>query len=157
MPLVALLRSSVPDDVADDVHRGLTSQDVLDTALMLVARDGLTRVRADLAVAATALARLARTHRDSLMVGRTLTQHAVPTTFGLTAAQWLTGVQDAGEQVSDVLGRLPVQAGGAAGTRAAVDPPRAGSPTTSAVGAPVRRRPRPATGHDALAHPARAP
>ncbi len=114
LPLVDLLREASGQPV---VHRGLTSQDVLDTALVVLARDALTRVAADLAATADHLAGLARDHREAVMAGRTLTQHAVPTTFGLKAAQWLTGVDDAADRIGEVLGRLPVQYGGAAGTR----------------------------------------
>ncbi|GAA4683216.1 lyase family protein [Nocardioides nanhaiensis] len=120
VPLVRGLRDAVGGEAAGLVHRGLTSQDVLDTALVLLARDALTRVRDELAAAAVSLADLAQVHRGSLMVGRTLGQHAVPVTFGLTAAQWLAGVLDAIEQVEVVLAGLPVQCGGAAGTLALV-------------------------------------
>lgn len=99
-----------------ELHRGLTSQDVLDTALMLLARDARTRVDADLARTAESLAALASEHRASVMAGRTLTQYAVPVTFGLKAAQWLTGVLDARDALQTVI--LPVQCGGAAGTLA---------------------------------------
>jgi len=117
LPLVRALRDRVDDpDAAALVHVGLTSQDVLDTTLMLVARDALDRVVADLDRTAGALAALADGHRASLMAGRTLTQYAVPITFGLTAAQWLTGVLDARDHLDDVRGSLPVQCGGAAGT-----------------------------------------
>ena len=123
-PVVALvreLRSAVGDDsLGRLVHRGLTSQDVLDTALVLLARDALARIVADLRSTADGLARLAARHRDDVQPGRTLTQYAVPVTFGLTAAQWLTGVLDAAEAAGDVAGRLPVQCGGAAGTLALV-------------------------------------
>ena len=88
------------------------------------------------------------------MVGRTLTQHAVPTTFGLKAAQWLTGVQDAAEQVSDVLGRLPVQYGGAAGTRALLAHLAPDADPTAVVRR-VRRRRSGCGPPPALAHPAR--
>lgn len=119
VPLVKAMRDAVGDErLAGKVHRGLTSQDVLDTALVLLARDALIRVRNDLAAAGRALATLAEGHRDTVMVGRTLTQHAVPVTFGLKAAQWLSGMLDAREQVeADIVG-LPVQCGGAAGTLA---------------------------------------
>jgi 3-carboxy-cis,cis-muconate cycloisomerase len=98
------------------VHRGLTSQDVLDTAMILVARDALARVSADLTASARELARLAERHRHTLMAGRTLTQWAVPITFGLKAAQWLSGVLDALERLRETEAALPVQCGGAAGT-----------------------------------------
>jgi len=115
LPLVRALRAALGDAV---VHRGLTSQDVLDTAMMLLARDALTRITADLGSLADSLARLADAHRGSVMAGRTLTQYAVPVTFGLKAAQWLTGVLDARHAVAAVDAALPVQCGGAAGTLA---------------------------------------
>jgi 3-carboxy-cis,cis-muconate cycloisomerase len=116
VPLVAGLRVVVGDSHASLVHRGLTSQDVLDTALVLLSRDALARTRGDLLAVAHVLAALADQHRASVMVGRTLTQHAVPVTFGLKAAQWLSGVLDALDRVDHALDRLPVQCGGAAGT-----------------------------------------
>ncbi len=118
VPLVDLLRSRGGDaEAASWIHRGLTSQDVVDSALMLCARDALDRIHADLARQAAALAVLAEQHRATVMAGRTLTQHAVPITFGLKAARWLDGVLDARDQLSGV--RLPAQFGGAAGTLAA--------------------------------------
>jgi 3-carboxy-cis,cis-muconate cycloisomerase len=102
----------------EGAHRGLTSQDVLDTALMMVARDAVGRVVADLGRVADSLAGLASEHRGSVMVGRTLTQYAVPVTFGLKAAQWLTGVLDARDGLAAL--EFPVQCGGAAGTLALV-------------------------------------
>ena len=119
LPLVTALRAAVGDrEAAAVVHRGLTSQDVLDSALMLLARDALARVGADLDAVAARLAALAAAHRDTVMAGRTLTQHAVPVTFGLRAAQWLAGVLDARAAVAGVAADLPVQCGGAAGTLA---------------------------------------
>lgn len=118
IPLVALLRERLGGDVAPWLHAGLTSQDVLDTAIVIAARDAVAQVRSSLGAQATLLTTLAETHRETPMVARTLTQHAVPTTFGLTVVTWLAGVLDAIEAV-DVLA-FPVQAGGAAGTLAAV-------------------------------------
>ncbi|MFF0267025.1 lyase family protein [Kribbella sp. NPDC004536] len=111
LPLVKALRAALGEP---ELHRGLTSQDVLDTALMLLARDATSRIALDLARTADSLAELASTHRDSVMAGRTLTQYAVPTTFGLKAAQWLSGVLDAEDAISSLT--LPAQCGGAAGT-----------------------------------------
>jgi len=99
------------------LHRGLTSQDVLDTALMLCARDVLDRLRAESATQVAALAELADRHRDTVMAGRTLTQQAVPISFGIKAASWLQGLLDAAEELTDLT--LPAQFGGAAGTLAA--------------------------------------
>ncbi|MFK4149627.1 3-carboxy-cis,cis-muconate cycloisomerase [Streptomyces sp. NPDC004065] len=104
---------------AEYVHRGSTSQDVLDTGTMLVAARTLAIVRADLARCASALAELAAAHRDTPAVGRTLALHAVPTTFGLRAAGWRALVLDAETRLARVHeSGLPVSLGGAAGTLA---------------------------------------
>ncbi|GAB3474037.1 3-carboxy-cis,cis-muconate cycloisomerase [Amycolatopsis cihanbeyliensis] len=113
--------AEVDAEAAEYVHRGSTSQDILDTALMLVCRSVLERVGADLEDCAASLAGLARRHRDTPMVARTLTQHAVPTTFGLKAAGWLSGVLAAGERVDAARRSLPVSLGGAGGTLAAYE------------------------------------
>ena len=120
IPLVRRLRERLPESTASWLHRGLTSQDVLDSALMLCLRDALDQVLGDVQRQATALVELADRHRHSVQAGRTLTQHAVPTTFGLTAASWLDGVLDAADDLRAVRAALPVQAGGAAGTLSAV-------------------------------------
>ncbi|MDK1471895.1 3-carboxy-cis,cis-muconate cycloisomerase [Streptomyces sp. 549] len=119
IPLVAALRAAVGPTAAGHVHRGATSQDILDTAVMLVARRTLEIVLTDLDRSAEALAALADAHRDTPVSGRTLTQHAVPTTFGLKAAGWYTLVRDARHRLAAVLDGLPAQLGGAAGTLAA--------------------------------------
>ncbi|MFF8841689.1 lyase family protein [Streptomyces sp. NPDC015127] len=119
IPLVADLTAAVPRTAAEYVHRGATSQDILDTAAMLVAARTLDLVLGDLGRTAEALARTARAHRDTVMPGRTLTQHAVPTTFGLKAAGWRSLVLDARDRLAAVRSTLPAQLGGAAGTLAA--------------------------------------
>ena len=116
-PLARALAASVGDEAARYVHRGATSQDIVDTAAMLVSRRALALVLAEADDVAAATAALAEDHRDTLMVARTVLQHAVPTTFGLKAAGWLTAIVDARvrlEQVSRE--RLAAQLGGAAGT-----------------------------------------
>lgn len=120
--LVALLRDRVETaspDTARWLHRGLTSQDVLDTALVLCARDALGCVDLDLDRQIDALINLADMHRATPMVARTLTQHAVPITFGAKAAAWLSGLLDAAETVASTIATLPAQFGGAAGTLSA--------------------------------------
>src|SRR5581483_1251728 len=117
-PLVRALRSRVSEDAARFVHFGATSQDVLDTAAMLVAGSARTLLLAELDGIASACAFLAETHRSTPMAARTLLQQAVPTTFGLKAAGWLTGALEARTDLAGV--RLPAQLGGAAGTLAAV-------------------------------------
>ncbi|MEC3978828.1 3-carboxy-cis,cis-muconate cycloisomerase [Amycolatopsis sp. H20-H5] len=121
-PVVGLVKalSAAAGEAAEYVHRGSTSQDIFDTAMMLVADRTLRLLDADLTAVAAALGELAREHRDTTMAGRTLTAHAVPTTFGLKAAGWRQLVLDAGVRVRRVLdGGLPVSLGGAAGTLAA--------------------------------------
>ena len=121
--LVAALRKAVPAESADTVHRGATSQDIIDTAAMLLARGALDAIAVDLAAAAEGCAALAAAHRDTVMIGRTLLQQAVPVTFGLVAAGWLTGLDEAGDAVTRVRAqRLAVQFGGAAGTLASLGP-----------------------------------
>ncbi|SMQ20376.1 3-carboxy-cis,cis-muconate cycloisomerase [Streptomyces sp. Ag82_O1-12] len=119
IPLVADLTKAVGDAYGPYVHRGATSQDIMDTAMMLVAARTLDPVLADLGRTEQALSRLAAEHRDTAMPGRTLTQHAVPTTFGLKAAGWRSLVLDARDRVRAVRESLPAQLGGAAGTLAA--------------------------------------
>jgi 3-carboxy-cis,cis-muconate cycloisomerase len=113
VPLVADLRKTA----GEHVHHGATSQDIMDTAAMLVADRARRIIVADLGRTADALADLARSHRDTPMAGRTFGQQAVPTTFGLRAAGWLVAVAHARDALTAV--RLPAQLGGAAGTLAA--------------------------------------
>jgi 3-carboxy-cis,cis-muconate cycloisomerase len=92
IPLIAALRAAHPD-VA--LHEGLTSQDVLDTALMLLLEDAIDAVEDDVRRILTRLAALAAEHRDTPMLGRTLTQPALPITFGGKVATWAYGVREA--------------------------------------------------------------
>lgn len=117
--LVQLLRARVDGDAGRWLHRGMTSQDVLDTALVVTLRDVLDRVLDELRSQVIALSILAERHATTPMVGRTLTQHAVPTTFGAVAASWLDGIVDAAELLVDARSLLPAQLGGAVGTLAA--------------------------------------
>ncbi|MFI1721651.1 3-carboxy-cis,cis-muconate cycloisomerase [Streptomyces sp. NPDC020489] len=133
IPLVADLTEAVGTEHGPYVHRGATSQDILDTATMLVAVRTLDLVRADLGRTEAALARLAAEHRDTAMPGRTLTQHAVPTTFGLKAAGWRSLVLDARDRITAVRDTLPAQLGGAAGTLAAFTVYGATDPTALPV------------------------
>ncbi|MEV4708392.1 3-carboxy-cis,cis-muconate cycloisomerase [Actinoplanes sp. NPDC049316] len=120
VPLVRRLRAAVAGDAAALVHRGATSQDIVDTAAMLVAHRALGPLLDDLAGAADHAAELAQQHRDTLVAGRTLLQQALPTTFGLVAAGWLTGLTAARRRLADVRAhRLAAQLGGAVGTLAA--------------------------------------
>ncbi|MEP7740198.1 lyase family protein [Nocardioides sp. 31GB23] len=118
IPLVGRLRELLPEPAATWVHRGLTSQDVLDTATVLCARDTVRRVRVEVAGQVRALVDLADTHRHTPMLARTLTQPAVPSTLGAKVAGWLHGVLDADDALAAL--RWPVQLGGAGGTLASL-------------------------------------
>jgi 3-carboxy-cis,cis-muconate cycloisomerase len=120
IPIVAQLRTVVAGldaPAAAAVHASLTSQDVLDTALMWLSRNAVAALRKDVAGAAAGLVRLAQSHQDTLQVARTLTQHSLPYTFGLKAAQWFHGLAAAATRLDAAT--YPVQFGGAAGTLAA--------------------------------------
>jgi 3-carboxy-cis,cis-muconate cycloisomerase len=118
--LVSALRERLGDSAAATVlHRGATSQDILDTAIMLVARRALEPLLTDVSAAAELCAGLAERHRNTLQAGRTLLQHAVPVTFGLKAAEWLTALDGSWAGLAGVREQeLAVQLGGAAGTLA---------------------------------------
>lgn len=119
-PLVRALTDAVGGDAAAYVHRGATSQDIVDTAAMLVTRRALESLLDVLDGVANECAGLAEQHRSTPMAGRTLLQNAVPTTFGLKAAGWLVAVREARGALARVReNRLAVQLGGAAGTLAA--------------------------------------
>lgn len=109
--VVNALKAAVPDA---PVHLGATSQDAVDTAAMLVTKRALLPLLGDLRGAADAAEQLARTHRDTPMTGRTLLQQAQPTTFGLKAASWMVGLDEAADALHNV--RLSVQLGGPVGT-----------------------------------------
>ncbi|WP_284751082.1 lyase family protein [Arthrobacter sp. efr-133-R2A-120] len=120
IPLLADLRGRVKGLDASAlaaVHTSLTSQDVLDSALMLLAHRVVSALLAEVKGTTTALAGLAEQHADTLCVGRSLTQHALPFTFGLKAAQWFHGVAAAARRLEAL--EFPVQFGGASGTLAA--------------------------------------
>ena len=122
-PLVKALTRALPDEAARHVHKGATSQDITDTAAMLVARRALELILSEVDGIAAACARLADDHRETVMPGRTLLQQALPTTFGLKAAGWLVAVLEARKRLlaareSD----LAAQLGGAAGTLASLGP-----------------------------------
>ncbi|MGO8957720.1 MAG: lyase family protein [Streptosporangiaceae bacterium] len=122
-PVPALVRALiilVPADVSQAVHRGATSQDIIDTAAMLLAGRAIAVIDADLAAAADGAAALADEHAATVMAGRTLLQQAVPVTFGLVAAGWLAGLDDAAADLRRARARLAVQFGGAAGTLASL-------------------------------------
>ncbi len=122
VPLVRVLERAVGEDAGAHVHRGATSQDVLDTAMVLVARRALELLAADVSRAAAAAAALAAAHRDTVMAGRTLLQQALPTTFGIKAAGWALALDGTARRLDAVRAGLPAQLGGAVGTLSAAGP-----------------------------------
>lgn len=103
------------------VHWGATSQDAIDTGLVLQLRDGFGAIAADLNRLCDALAQLASTHRTTVVPARTWLQQAVPTTFGLKAAGWLDAMTRHRTRLQELRGRvLVLQFGGAAGTLASL-------------------------------------
>ncbi len=121
IPLVRMLTACVEGDAKKFVHWGATSQDAIDTALMLQMRDGINLLRAELLSICARCATLAEQHRHTPMVGRTLLQQALPITFGLKAARWLALVTRQVHALNERGERsLAVQLGGAAGTLASL-------------------------------------
>lgn len=117
-PLVREITTKVGGEAARHVHFGATSQDVMDSAAMLVAKRALGALFEDLDAAAEHAAELAREHATTLQAGRTLLQQAIPVTFGLTVAGWLSGLDAATRRLRGV--RLAAQLGGATGTLASL-------------------------------------
>lgn len=118
IPLVGLLRGRVSAEARPWLHAGATSQDILDSALMLLARDAGEAMRERLLSVEARLGELALAHSGRPAAARTLTQHAVPTTFGLRFANWRHGVARVLLRLGNVLDELPAQLGGAGGTLA---------------------------------------
>jgi 3-carboxy-cis,cis-muconate cycloisomerase len=121
IPLVRLLTARVGDDAQKFVHWGATSQDAIDTAMVLQMREGLGLLVASLLGVCAGCASLAAQHRRTLMAGRTLLQQALPITFGLKAARWLALSTRQVRALRECRDRsLALQLGGAAGTLAAL-------------------------------------
>jgi 3-carboxy-cis,cis-muconate cycloisomerase len=121
VPLIKALRARVSKVAAPHVHRGATSQDILDTAMMVIARRAIDVMLKDLVEAAASAAWLADRHRATVMAGRTLLQHASVTTLGLKAAGWLIAVLEARDTLIGMRDfSVAVQLGGSVGTLAAL-------------------------------------
>jgi 3-carboxy-cis,cis-muconate cycloisomerase len=121
IPLVKWLRLAVGQDHARHVHIGGTSQDIIDTGLILQLRDGISLLDSDLAAMANAAATLAARYAETPMTGRTLLQSALPITFGLKAAYWLTAINDSRTALTHAAAEaLTLSCGGATGTLDAI-------------------------------------
>ena len=119
-PLIPVLKEmrSRAGGASQSLHMGATSQDIIDTALMVMASRVSASIVADMKSAVAALIELARTHRETPMVARSLAQHSLPSTFGLRVAGWAAGLAQAAQRLERASAALPVQWGGAAGTMA---------------------------------------
>jgi 3-carboxy-cis,cis-muconate cycloisomerase len=121
VPLIKALGQACAGDAGRWVHWGATTQDVIDTALVLQLRDGLGLIRQDLEGIEAALSGLARRYRDTPMAGRTHAQHALPITFGFKCALWLAPLQRHSDRLARLNGEVAVvQFGGAVGTLASL-------------------------------------
>lgn len=119
--LVRQLRERLGVEVAPHVHRGATTQDIVDTALVLQTRAALELMAGSLSRLISTLANLADRHRGTLMAGRTHSQQALPITFGFKVAGWLAPLVRHRARLAELEPRvLVVQLGGAVGTLAAL-------------------------------------
>jgi 3-carboxy-cis,cis-muconate cycloisomerase len=123
IPFVKAVQARLPPALERGFHKGATTQDILDTALVLQLRDALALVAADLDAILAGLSRLARAHRETPCVGRTYGQHAAPLTFGYKAAVWLAGIAEAAGRLPEIRPRLLVASlSGPVGTLAGLGP-----------------------------------
>jgi 3-carboxy-cis,cis-muconate cycloisomerase len=121
VPLVKALGEACAGDAGRYVHWGATTQDIVDSALVLQIRDALTLIEDDLDAILHRLAQLATQFRDTPMAGRSHLQHALPTTFGFKCAVWLSAMQRHRRRLEALRGELlVVQFGGAVGTLASL-------------------------------------
>jgi 3-carboxy-cis,cis-muconate cycloisomerase len=124
IPLVKQLTELVARDSAEAakfVHWGATSQDAIDTGSVLQLREALSLIEQHLGDLANGLVIQIKRHRNTLMVGRTWLQHALPITFGLKAAGWLAAITRDRQRLKEIRPRvLELQFGGAAGTLASL-------------------------------------
>nr|WP_294529524.1 adenylosuccinate lyase family protein [uncultured Rhodopila sp.] len=127
IPFVQAVQNRLPADLERSFHKGATTQDIIDTALILRVRDALDLIACDLDAIILGLSEMADTHRRTPCVGRSYGQHAAPISFGYKVAVWLTGIADVAERLPDLRSRvLVVSLGGPVGTLASLgdDGPR---------------------------------
>lgn len=118
-PMVRQLTAACRDGLGQFVHWGSTTQDVMDTAMVMQIRDALVHIESELKLLARDLGDLAERHRDTLMVARTFGGYALPFTFGAKAARWLASICRHIERLEQLRPRVLVgEFGGAVGTLA---------------------------------------
>jgi 3-carboxy-cis,cis-muconate cycloisomerase len=121
IPFVQAVQKRLPPNLERSFHKGATTQDIIDTALVLRVRDAFDVIARDIGEIVTGLSRLADEHRATPCVGRTYGQHAAPISFGYKVAVWLTGIADVADRLPDVRRRVLVASlGGPVGTLASL-------------------------------------
>jgi 3-carboxy-cis,cis-muconate cycloisomerase len=121
IPFVKAVQARLPAQLERAFHKGATTQDILDTALVLQMREGFMLLEADLAAVLDGLSALAVRHRATPCAGRTYGQHAAPVTFGFKVAVWLAGIAEAAAALAPLRRRVLVASlGGPVGTLAAL-------------------------------------
>ena len=121
IPFVKDVQEQLPAELERAFHKGATTQDIMDTALVLQLRPALDLVAAELDAILAGLSRLAAAHRATPCVGRTYAQHAAPLTFGYKVAVWLAGVSEVAERLPEIRRRVLVASlAGPVGTLAAL-------------------------------------
>jgi 3-carboxy-cis,cis-muconate cycloisomerase len=121
IPFVKAVQGRLSPEMERAFHKGATTQDIMDTALVLQLRESLALICGDLVAVLDGLSLLAETHRTTPCVGRTYGQHAAPLSFGYKAAVWLAGVAEVAARLPDVSSRVLVASlAGPVGTLAAL-------------------------------------
>jgi 3-carboxy-cis,cis-muconate cycloisomerase len=100
IPFIKAVQQRLPKELEPSFHKGATTQDIADTALVLQMREAFVLIARDLDLILAGLTKLARAHRATPCVGRTYGQHAAPLTFGYKVAVWAVGI-------GEVAGQLP--------------------------------------------------
>src|ERR1700733_3710665 len=108
IPFVQAVQARLPAELERSFHKGATTQDIIDTALVLRVRDALTLIATDLDAIIQGLSDLADRHRETPCVGRSYGQHAAPLSFGYKTAVWLSGIADTADRLPDVRTRILV-------------------------------------------------
>ncbi|HSW23357.1 MAG TPA: lyase family protein, partial [Burkholderiaceae bacterium] len=120
--VVSQLNALCRDKLGEYCHWGATTQDITDTATVLQIREGLAIVERELAAISSAMARHAKTHRDTPMIGRSNLQQAIPVTFGYKMAGLLSAIERHRERLAQLRERVLVgEFAGAAGTLASLE------------------------------------
>ncbi|MFN3209035.1 MAG: adenylosuccinate lyase [Roseovarius sp.] len=123
VPTVRALEHACEDGAGEYVHFGVTTQDIMDTAMVLQLRRATDIVRRDLKAIANDLIRLSEEHRNTPMMGRTLSLQAIPVTFGFKTAIWLSEIDRHLERLDEMEKRVFVGSiVGAVGTKASFGP-----------------------------------